>query len=207
MRIQILTTAISAASIIIGSLIGAFCSYKINKKMYQKQMEDQNEIFLKNRRYEDLHRTKKVCENANIIRLDIANSIFQGIRIIQNDNEPKKGLYLLPICKDYHSAISILSHLYNLKELSDLYQLYAIIEKVNKDLYNLNLDDDNSYKYIKIGLVNILYKIYGKNYEKILLLDPDKVSYQDLYKNGYIKNNYFRLLEKLDFCCDINNLV
>ena len=42
--IPIVTSIISAISIIIGSLVGAYCSWIINKNMHNKEIEDQQKI-------------------------------------------------------------------------------------------------------------------------------------------------------------------
>lgn len=206
MKIQIVTSIISAVSIIFGSLVGAFCSYKIQLNIYNKQSKNSYKILNDNREYEKLHKSLEISQNANKIRLDIANTLFQGIRCIQNTCEIQKALYMLPINKDYQNIIASLSHLFDLKELSYIYQLYAIIDKVNKDFYEMDLDDKDSYKRIEISLVNILYKLYGENYEKVLLLDPDKLTYKELYNNEYILEPYFNTLQKLDLFCEMKNI-
>lgn len=206
MKIQIVTSIISAISIIFGSLVGAFCSYKIQLNIYNKQSENNYKTLNDNREYEKFHKSLEMSQNANKIRLDIANTLFQGIRCIQNTCEIQKTLYMLPINKDYQNIIASLSHLFDLKELSYIYQLYAIIDKVNKDFYEIDLEDKSSYKKIKLSLINILYKIYGDNYEKVLLLDPDKLTYKELYNNNYILEPYFNTLQKLDFFCEVKNI-
>lgn len=206
MSTQLLTTLISATSIIVGSLVGAFCSYIISKKMHDVERKEEDEILKNNRRLEFLNRAKTTLENINIIRLDISTSIFQGIRCIQNDKEAKKYLYLLPINKNYSISIATLSDKFSLRELSDLYQLYAIMEKVNMTIYSWREGDDKTYNEAKMGFISILYKLYGKNYEKILLLDMDKVSYSELIKNKYIKEEYKLILGKLEDNCNLENL-
>ena len=193
--IPIVTSIISAISIIIGSLVGAYCSWIINKNMHNKEIEDQQKIF------------KEVCNNANVIRLDIATSLFQSIRSIQNTEEEKKYLYLLPINKNYSASVASLSDKYSLKELSYLYQLYGIIEKVNRDIYSWNTSDNYAYERVKKGFNCILYKIYGDNVDKILKVDADKISYNELYNNEYIRESYKNLLSKLDDLCLVENLL
>ena len=196
---------ISAISIIIGSLVGAFCSYRISQKMHNKQIQAEHKIIEENRSYEESVRYKEVCKNANIIRLDIATAIYQSIRSLKNSDEEKKYLYILPINKEYSKVVASLSDRFDLKELSYLYQLYGIIEKVNKDIHNWNIGDDSSYCGVEIGLRAILYKIYGNNIDKVLLIEPDQVSYDELYKNNYIREPYKNLLNKLDKFCLLEN--
>ena len=43
MEIQVVTSIISAASIILGSLLGALSSYIISNKMYKKQLTHEKE--------------------------------------------------------------------------------------------------------------------------------------------------------------------
>jgi len=196
---------ISAISIIVGSLLGAFCSYIISRKMYEKQMQAEHKRIEENRSYEEGLRCKEICNNAHVIRLDIATAIYQSIRSLRNKEEEKKYLYILPLNKEYSKAVASLSDRFDLKELSYLYQLYGIIEKVNKDIHNWNIGDESSYGNVEIGLKSILYKIYGENSNNIILFEPDNVSYDELYQNNYIREPYRELLSKLDKLCDLEN--
>ena len=207
MSTSVLTSLISAVSIIAGSLLGALCSYIISSKLYKRQNNDEILRIEENRKYEEKFKLKKICDNANIIRLDISTAIFQSIRSIQNNEENKKFLYLLPINKDYSSAVASLNDNFNLKELSVIYQLYGIIEKVNRDIYNWKLGDEEAYKNVQVGFLSILFKIYGDNYKKLMLVDTNTVSYDELYKNNLINSSYKEVLLKLDDLCVIENLL
>ena len=207
MSTSVLTSLISAVSIITGSLLGALCSYIISSKLYKRQNNDEILRIEENRKYEEKFKLKKVCDNANIIRLDISTAIFQSIRSIQNNEENKKFLYLLPINRNYSSAVASLNDNFNLKELSVIYQLYGIIEKVNRDIYNWKLGDDDAYKNVQIGFLSILFKIYGDNYKKLMLIDTNSVSYDELYKNDLINSSYKEVLLKLYDLCVIENLL
>lgn len=205
MSIQLLSSVISAISIIIGSLVGAYCTYKISQKMHIKQIQDEHKIIEDNRKYDQMVRAKDMCNNANVIRLDIATAIYQSIRSINNDDEEKKYQYILPVNKDYSKAVAALSTKFDLKELSYLYQLYGIIEKVNIDIFNWSLGDNDRYYKIHVGLKSILYKIYGNNVDNIVSFDVNQISYHQLYNNNFIKEPYKKLLSKLDYLCDIEN--
>ena len=202
---SVMPSIISAISILAGSLVGAFCSYRISQKMHKKQIQAERKIIEDNRSYEEKVRCKEACNNANVIRLDIATAIYQSIRSLRNNEEEKKYLYLLPINKEYSKSVASLSDKFDLKELSYLYQLYGIIEKVNRDIYNWNIGDDSSYGNVEVGLKAILYKLYGESINKIILVEPDKISYDELYKNNYIREPYKNLLNKLDELCDFEN--
>lgn len=207
MPIAIITTIISAISILAGSTLGALFSWIISKKMHSQKMQEEYKIMQENRKYEDSYRAKEVCNNANVIRLDIANALFQSIRSLQNTDEKKNYLYLLPINKYYSQAVASLSDKYNLKELSYLYQLYGIIEKVNRDIYEWTIGDTEAYDKVKTGFETILYKMYGDDFKKVLTIDPDKISYIELYKNDSTGKQYKDLLEKLDDLCLLENLL
>ena len=207
MPIPVITSIIGAISILAGSLVGAFFSWIINRNMHQRKIQEEYKLIEENRKYEERYRVKAVCNNANVIRLDIATALFQSIRSLQNDNDDKNYLYLLPINRDYSSAVASLSDKYNLKELSYLYQLYGIIEKVNRDIYSWNIGDNEAFNRVKLGFNSILYKIYGENYKIVLRVDADKISYEELYKNDYIRPSYKKLLKKLDDLCVVENLL
>lgn len=204
MPLAIITSIISAVSIISGTLIGSYCSWRMNKKFHKDELKEQYELIEENRRYDEKIKKKEICKNANLIRLDFSTSIFQSIRSLKNNEEGKEFLYLIPINKEYSSTVAALSHVYNLKELSYLYQYYAILEKVNRDIYNWNMGDKKAYENIKKGFALMLQKIYGENYKKLLLIDIDNVSYEDLYKNEYIKKGYKEVLTKLEEISKIN---
>lgn len=207
MPVPVITSIISAISILAGSLVGAYCSYIISKKMYKVQLKEEHDIIKDNREYEEGYRARELCKNANVLRLDIATSLFQSIRSLQNQDEEKKYLYLMPISKNYSEAVANLSENYSLEELSYIYQLYGIIEKVNRDIYNWSIGDDEAYYKVKAGFKGILYKIYGENYEKVLKINPDNICYQELYKNDYIDKKYKSLFLKLDNLCLVENIL
>jgi hypothetical protein len=207
MPIQYITSIISALSILAGSLVGAFCSWKISKRMHLEKIREEYRIIEENRKYENTYRAKAICNNANVIRLDISTALFQSIRSLQNNTEEKKYLYILPINRNYSEAVASLSDRYTLKELSSIYQLYGIIEKVNRDIYSWSLGDNESYEKVKTGFKSILYKIYGDECTKILKIDPDEICYEELYKNDYINTSYKDLLCKLDDLCLVENLI
>lgn len=207
MPIPIITSIISAISIIVGSLVGAFFSYIINKTMYNKQISHEKLITDENRRFEESFKLKELCDNANVIRLDISTAIYQSIRTMKFKEYDDKYLFMLPINKNYSNAIATLSHKFSLKELNYIYMIYGIIEKVNKDICNISLGDMDNYKNIEIELSSMLYHIYGENYEEILKVDIERIPYVDLYDNDLIKSQYRDILKKLDHICILDNLI
>ncbi|MGL5352611.1 MAG: hypothetical protein ACRDA5_04720 [Clostridium sp.] len=202
---NLITTLISGSAIIIGSLIGASFSWITSKKITSKSIKEQYKLQEVNRKYEESYKIKELCTYANVIRLDICTAIFQSIRCLQSDDN-MSYMYILPISKEYQKAVASLSDKYSLKELSYIYQLYGIIEKVNKDVFDLRFGDEKSYKNIKVGLKDILEKLYGKNYIKIVNTDIDKLTYEDLYNNDLIKIGFKEVLTTLDYLCYIENL-
>lgn len=205
MNDNLITTLISGSAIIIGSLIGASFSWVINKKITSKSIKEQYKLQEVNREYEESYKMKALCIYANVIRLDICTAIFQSIRSLQNKDE-MSYIYILPISKEYQKAVASLSDKYNLKELSYIYQLYGIIEKVNKDVYECKYGDKKGYENIRCGLSDILRKLYGKNYSKIINTDIDKLSYEDLYNNDLIKEGFKEVLKTLDDLCYLENI-
>ncbi|NFL03876.1 hypothetical protein FDB08_11720, partial [Clostridium botulinum] len=77
---EFITPIISATSVIIGSLIGGICSWITAKHSMKKSMEIQSKTVKDNRRYDQIERINNICQNVNIIRLDVCTAIFQSIR-------------------------------------------------------------------------------------------------------------------------------
>lgn len=204
MNDNLITTIISGSAIIIGSLIGASFSWVTNKKMTSKSIKEQYKLQEVNRAYEESYKIKELCTYANVVRLDICTAIFQSIRSLQNC-EKMSYIYILPISTEYQKAVASLSDKYDLKELSYIYQLYGIIEKVNKDVYEWKYGDEKNYEIIRNGLKDILIKLYGENYNKIIKTNIDELSYEDLYNNDLIKDGYKVVLKTLDTLCYIEN--
>lgn len=202
---SLITALISASGIILGSLIGAIFSWVITKKTTYKTINEQYRIQEVNRKYEESYKIKEICTYANVIRLDLCTAMFQSIRCLQ-DKDNSTYLYIVPISKEYQKAVASLSDKYSLKELSYIYQLYGIIEKVNRDIYNWNNKDKETFEYVIMGYKDIVKKMYGENYDRILAIDIDKLSYKDLYNNDLIKIGYKRVLKTLDDLCFIENL-
>lgn len=193
------TPIISASAVILGSLIGATCSWITTKHSIKENTEVENKIVEDNRKYDQLDKARRACENINIIRLDICNAIFQGIR---NLKEFSKGNYErpypIPIHKEYSRVVSALSGKFDLKEMSYIYQLYGIIEILNKHINEIKYKNQEELSFIIRDCQLLLKKLYGENYDKVLELDIDKVTYEQLYDNEIIKTGYRKVLKKLE---------
>lgn len=200
MPIALVTALISSGGLILGSVIGAICSWLISKFSLNEQKRIQEE----NLTYQQQCKSQEKHINANIIRLDFCNAIYQSIRYLQT--EEKYSFYSsIPIYKDYHKIVASLCEEYSLKELSYIYQLYGVLEECSKMvefyLKSSSLDKigvRNSYK-------NVLEKIYGDNYLKILSKNIDDISYKELYNDCLMKEGYRNILKSLDEICNIES--
>lgn len=196
-------TLISSASIMIGAIIGGVFSWIVTKQSTDKTIEVQNRIVEDNRKYAENVRLKRSREYANIIRLDICTALFNSIRIVKSSGDKKRSeIYPIPMDKEYSAGVAYLKSSFVLKEMSYIYQLYGIIEKLNKDTNNFNYYDDKSYEIVIMNCKMFIRKLFGENSEKILEVDIDKISYEDLYYNDLIKEGYKEILRKLDDICD-----
>ncbi|MEG2787313.1 MAG: hypothetical protein RR942_05775 [Romboutsia sp.] len=203
MPIPVITSIISACSILAGSAMGAWFSWLINNKMHMRKMKEEHDLLEDNRKYEEKYKIKETCANANTIRLDVCTSIYQSIRILKN-KEIMDFIYPIPINKNYSCAVASLSDKYTIKELSYIYQLYGIIERVNYDiLHNKPVEA----KDLSVGFEFILKKIYGENYIKVIEFDIDNITYKNLCSNEYIKEGYKNILNELDHICIEENLL
>lgn len=204
--VHLINTIISATAILMGTLIGALFSWIISKKTTVRNIEEQYKLMKENRNYEEFHKQRDFCANANIVRLDICTALFQSIRTLKDYRKGDlQNKYPIPINKDYSCVVSTLTDKYTLKELSYIYQFYGIIEKVNYDILNCDLYDENCFKKIIGGYEDILKKIYGSNFEEILSKDIDAMSYEELYDNDLTKKGYRTALQTLDKLCIIEN--
>lgn len=198
---------ISSASVIAGTLIGALLNWIINKKITERTINEQYKLREQSRKYQEEINTQEICKYVNNIRLDIATAMFQSIRTIKDIKEGKNTYnHIIPINKNYPNIISCLIEKYNLNDISYIYQLYGIIEKVNHDVLKSNFYDKNILKQIETDYYNILEKLYGENVDKIIEVDIENVQYKDLYDNDLINKKYKNILQKLDKLCYLENL-
>lgn len=198
MPIALVTALISAGGLVLGSVIGAICSWFISKFSLEQQKRIQKE----NLSYQQQCKCQEKYINANIIRLDFCNAIYQSIRCLQKE----KGYLFyssIHIYKEYHEIIASLCSEYSLKELSYIFQLYGILEESSKIVeyhWNRGPSDNtivrNSYK-------NILEKIYGDNYLKVLSKNINDISYKELYNDSLMKEGYRNIFRTLDEICNI----
>lgn len=207
MPAPILNTFISAGAIIIGSLLGAYCTWIITMKNTKINLAEQKKILYENIKYEKMFQHKKLCEYANIIRLDICTALYQSIRTM-NKYESGGEVYkiLIPLNKRYSAVIAALSHSYELEELSYIYQLFGIIETINHiTLQNKHEYAEEDYeKRLIEGYKSFVKKLYVSHYTEILAWDIEKVSYKELYDNSFIDKKYRNILIKLDELCNSN---
>lgn len=195
-----LHSLISAAAIIAGSIVGGICSWIVTKKSMCRTEKVQNMMAEENRKYEEAAKLKKICENASIIRLDICTALFQCIRSLKDPNI-ENNIYPIPLNSEYSRAVASLEGKFSLKELSYIYQLYAIIEKLNTDIKSANIYHDLIGSYVLKDYEMLLRKIYGENYKYIINIDIDNASYNELYENEFIKLGYREVLKRLDCIC------
>lgn len=197
------STLISSVSILLGAILGGIFSWIITKKSTDKTIEVQNKIVEDTRKYEENARVKRSREYANIIRLDICTTLFNSIRILKGfKNKEEVDVFPIPMDREYSSGVAYLKNEFMLKELSYIYQLYGLIEKLNRDTNNLNYFDTKSYDVIKIDCGMFLKKLYGQNVEKVLDVDIEEASYESLHDNDMIKEGYRYVLKKLDDICN-----
>lgn len=200
---NMITTIISTAAIIVGALLGGICSWIITKKQMIRSEKVQSKMIKENRKYEEKYIVKKICKNAALIRLDICNAVFQSIRSLKTFNcDEEVTTFPVPLNTNYSLVVSSLEGKFDLKEMSYIYQLYGIIEKTNSDIKNLNCASHENHGIIKLDYELLLRKIYGENYLSILEYDIEKIPYEQLYENEYIKEGYKLVLKKLDEVCD-----
>lgn len=194
---------ISSVSIMIGAIIGGVFSWVVTKKSTDKTIEVQNKIVEDNRKYAENLRLRKSREYANIIRLDICTALFNCIRVLKSSSDKKDiEIYPIPMDREYSGGVSYLKNDFGLKEMSYIYQLYGIIEKLNRDTNNFSYYDDKSFELVNMDCRMFIRKLFGENINKILELDIDKISYEELYNNSLTKEGYKETLKKLDYICD-----
>ncbi|MGH4051301.1 MAG: hypothetical protein ACREVX_08100 [Clostridium sp.] len=195
---NLLNPIISSVSIIIGAILGGIFSWLINKNSTGKVLDTQSKTEKANRQYQDQLNSLRISEYATIIQLDICTTLYQSIRMLKEFNaENKIGIYPIPMNSNYAQAIVALSKEFSLKEMSYIYQLYGIIEKLNNDTKGYHYDEKHS-SLIKEDYIIFIKKLYGINFSKALDFNIDIVTYEDLYNNEIIKLGYKNVLIKLD---------
>ncbi|MCJ7688549.1 MAG: hypothetical protein MUO60_04425 [Clostridiaceae bacterium] len=195
---NLVTPMITSIAIITGTILGGIFSWIITKNSTYKAIETQSKIESDKKEYEKQNKNLKLCEYAAIIRLDICTSLFQSLRMLKEfDNENNINIYPIPMNANYAEAIVALQKILNLKEMSYIYQLYGIIEKLNNDTKVYNYDD-NHFSSIKNDYEMFIKKLFGNNFLEALAYDIDNVTYENLYYNDIIKPGYKNVLSKLD---------
>ena len=200
---QILLNSISATAIITGSILGGVCSWIVTKKSLCKNEEIQNRIAEETRKFQKENETEIIKENASIIRLDICTVLFQSIRTLRDSANYREQLYTIPMNHNYSSAVASLQKNFKLRELSYIYQLYGIIEKLNYDIRNLKYFNDEDYKLIIKDYEILLESLYGDNYKEVLKFNIETISYDELWNNEYVKFGYKNVLDKLNKVCEL----
>lgn len=189
---------ISSVSIIAGAILGGIFSWLINKHSTCKAIETQNKLEKDRREYQEQNNVLKLNEYVTIIRLDICTALFQSLRMLKEfNNKNKINIYPIPMNLNYAEAIAALKKTLNLKEMSYIYQLYGIIEKLNNDIKVYNYDETYN-TLLKADYEMFIRKLYGSNFSKALDFDVDKVSFENLYDNDIIKSGYKEVLIKLE---------
>lgn len=202
---QIVINIFSATAIITGSILGGICSWIVTKKSLFKNEEIQNRLADETRKLQKEKETEIVKENAAIIRLDICTVLFQGIKTLRMSDNYREKLYTIPMNHDYSNAVASLQKHFELREVSYIYQLYGIIEKLNYDIMNLKYFNDDDYKVIIKDYEILLESLYGGKYKEVLKFNIESITYDELWNNEYIKSGYRNVLDKLNKVCDLGN--
>lgn len=199
---NLITPMITSIAIITGTILGGIFSWLINKNSNVKAIETQSRIESAKKEYEKQNNAIRLSEYAVIIRLDICTTLFQSIRMLKEfDVNNKSNIYPIPMNSNYAEAIVALQKLLNLKEMSYIYQLYGIIEKLNNGTKGYHYDEKN-FTLIRNDYEMFIKKIFGNNYLDALEFDLDSVTYENLYHNDIIKQGYKNVLIKLDNICN-----
>ncbi|WP_291634756.1 hypothetical protein [Clostridium sp.] len=195
---NLINPIISSTSIIIGAILGGIFSWFITKNSTCRSIETQSKIEKANREYQEQNKARKLSEYVISIRLDICTALFQSLRTLKEfDDNDKISIYPIPMNFNYAVSISALEKKFSLKEMSYIYQLYGIIEKMNNDTKGYHYDEKH-FALIKEDYEMFIKKLYGDNFSKALALDIDTVTYENLYNNKIIKLGYKDVLIKLD---------
>ncbi|WP_298845143.1 hypothetical protein [Clostridium sp.] len=194
---NLLNPIISSTSIIIGAILGGVFSWFINRNSTAISIKTQSKIEKATRENEEQNKALKLNEYATIIQLDICTTLFQSVRMLKEfGKENKINIYPIPMNFNYAQSIVALAKDFNLKDISYIYQLYGIIEKLNNDTKGYHYDEKH-YTLIKEDYEMFIKKIYGDNFSKVLEFNIDIVTYEDLYNNEIIKLGYKNVLIKL----------
>ena len=198
---HLVNAVISSVAIITGTILGSLFSWFITKKSIHKNVEFQRKLVEDNRRYEENKKEQRTCELACIIRLDICNSMFQSIRTLKGGSD---GVTLFPIPMDtnYSSIVVYLKNELDLKQMSSIYQLYGIIEKLNNDIKKFAYFNEDNLVLVRKDCELLLKKMYGTNIKKLMDLPIEEISYKELYDCEFIKSEYREVLKRLDEICD-----
>ena len=195
---NLINPVISSVSIIIGAILGGIFSWIINKNSTARAIETQSKIEKDKREYQEQNKALRLSVNATIIRLDICTSLFQSLRMLKEfDGKNKINIYPIPMNFNYTEAIASLERILSLKEMSYIYQLYVIIEKLHNDTKRYHYAERH-YILIREDYEMFIKKLYGNNFSKALDFDIDIVNYENLYDNEIIKAGYRNVLIKLD---------
>lgn len=195
----LVTAFISAGGLILGSVIGALCSVFVNRVSLKEQLRIQQE----NLEFQEKYRVREKFTNANIIRLDLCTTIYQSIRCLQHYDD-LSYFYSMPICRDYNKIVASLCDEYSLRELSYIYQLYGIIDKIYYNICDArSLEKNNFNELIDLRnlLKSVLKRIYGDNLNKVLSIDIDNISYEELYEDNLMEEGYRNIFKSLDELC------
>lgn len=181
---------ISSISILIGTLVGALLSWITSKKTTLRTIEEQYKIIEEDRKYNEKCKYEEIKREATIVRLDICTAVFQSIRGMQMENGKSELIsYPIPFNNRYSRSISMLSFYYDLKDISYIYQLYGIIQR---------LSGAKEHKEYIFYCKDLIKKIYGENYKNLYNINIDEVSYDEVFNNTYIKKDYKEIIDKLN---------
>lgn len=195
---NLINPIISSVSIIIGAILGGVFSWFINKNSTSIAIERESKLEKANREHQKQTKSLRLSAYAAIIQLDICTTLFQSLRMLNEiDDKNKISIYPIPMNFKYAEAIVALDKIFSLKEMSYLYQLYGIIEKLNNDIKGYHCDEIH-YTLIKGDFEMFIKKLYGNNFSKALAFDIDKATYENLYDNEIIKPGYKNVLIKLN---------
>ena len=62
-------------------------------------------------------------------------------------------------------------------------------------------------KMLKLALKLFYINYMEKNYDKLINIDTESITYEELYNNSLIEKHYKEILAKLDDVCILDNLL
>ncbi len=180
---------------IIGGVLVSILTNRTTKKVTERNLNEQRLVIEDSKRIQETKEKELIKIKAIITYNDIINACFEGfIYLKKGKNISISAPNLITINKNYSDDVAVISKLLSIKEISLVFNLYGMIEKIRNDILRSNYLT-STFSDVEKDYEMLVQTVFKDKYDDISKLDADYITNNFLLES--MNSEYKRIFAKL----------